>query len=248
MTQASAIQLKSAGGNEPPTHVAIIMDGNGRWAKARNLPRFAGHQRGAETVKKIVRAAAEAGVSYLTLYGFSSENWKRPKDEVKGLMGLLKFYLRNEINYLHKNGVRLLMIGDRERLGPDITKLIEEAEAYTAENTSVTLVIALSYGGRDEITESVRALAYRVAAGELNPVDINQESVGDGLLTSGIPDPDLLIRTSGEKRISNFLLWQAAYSELIFVDTLWPDFSKEDFDAALLEFIGRERRYGNISG
>jgi undecaprenyl diphosphate synthase len=161
---------------------------------------------------------------------------------------LLKFYLRNEINYLHKNGVRLLMIGDRERLGPDITKLIEEAEAYTAENTSVTLVIALSYGGRDEITESVRALAYRVAAGELNPVDINQESVGDGLLTSGIPDPDLLIRTSGEKRISNFLLWQAAYSELIFVDTLWPDFSKEDFDAALLEFIGRERRYGNISG
>jgi undecaprenyl diphosphate synthase len=248
MTQASAIQLKPAEGNEPPTHVAIIMDGNGRWAKARNLPRFAGHQRGAETVKKIVRAAADAGVSYLTLYGFSSENWKRPKDEVKGLMGLLKFYLRNEINYLHKNGVRLLMIGDRERLGPDITKLIEEAEAHTAENTSVTLVIALSYGGRDEITESVRALAYRVAAGELNPVDINQESVGDGLLTSGIPDPDLLIRTSGEKRISNFLLWQAAYSELIFVDTLWPDFSKEDFDAALLEFIGRERRYGNISG
>jgi undecaprenyl diphosphate synthase len=248
MTRASEIQLKSGAKKLLPTHVAIIMDGNGRWAKARNLPRFAGHQRGAETVKKIVRAAADAGVPYLTLYGFSLENWNRPEDEVNGLMELLKLYLNNEINNLCKNGVRLLIIGDRDRFGLEIVKLIDEAETQTAGNTVITLVVALSYGGRDEIMKSARSLAYRVAAGELNPADINEESFGNGLLTSGIPDPDLLIRTSGEKRISNFLLWQAAYTELVFVDTLWPDFSKENFDAALQEFAGRERRYGNISG
>jgi undecaprenyl diphosphate synthase len=248
MTQVSAAQVKISGGVEAPTHVAIIMDGNGRWAKARNLPRIAGHQRGAETVKTIVRAAAEMGVSFLTLYGFSSENWNRPEDEVNDLMGLLRFYLRSEINYLHENGVRLLVIGDRDRLDDDIVKLIEDAEAQTAKNKAITLVIALSYGGRSEITRAARMLATRVAAGDLSPADIDEETLEASLFTSDIPDPDLLIRTSGEKRISNFLLWQTAYSELVFVDTLWPDFSKDDLENALLEFNGRERRYGTISG
>ncbi|MBT8001514.1 MAG: isoprenyl transferase [Rhodospirillales bacterium] len=247
MTLVSAAKLKISGGVQAPTHVAIIMDGNGRWAKARNLPRIAGHKRGAETVKTIVRAAADLGVSYLTLYGFSSENWNRPEDEVRGLMGLLRFYLRNEINYLHKNGVRLLIIGDRDRLDDDIVNLIEDAEAQTAKNTAITLAIALSYGGRSEITRAARILATRVAAGDISPADIDEGALEESLLTSGFPDPDLLIRTSGEKRISNFLLWQSAYSELIFVDTLWPDFSKEDLENALIEFQGRERRYGTIS-
>ena len=247
MTQVAAAQVKILGGVEAPTHVAIIMDGNGRWAKARKLPRIAGHQRGAETVKTIVRAAAEMGVSFLTLYGFSSENWNRPEDEVNDLMGLLRFYLRSEINYLHENGVRLLVIGDRDRLDDDIVKLIEDAEAQTAKNKAITLVIALSYGGRSEITRAARMLATRAAAGDLSPADIDEETLEASLFTSDIPDPDLLIRTSGEKRISNFLLWQTAYSELVFVDTLWPDFSKEDFASALREFHGRERRYGTIS-
>jgi undecaprenyl diphosphate synthase len=247
MTPISAVHLQSSGDVESPAHVAIIMDGNGRWASARNLPRIAGHQRGAETVKKIVRAAAEMGVSYLTLYGFSSENWNRPEDEVKGLMGLLRFYLGSEIKYLHENGVRLQVIGDRERLDTDIVKLIESAEAQTTDNKAITLVIALSYGGRSELARAARLLADKVVAGELKPADIDERALEASLFTSEIPDPDLLIRTSGEKRISNFLLWQTAYSELVFVDTLWPDFSKEDFASALREFHGRERRYGTIS-
>ncbi len=248
MTQVSAARVKISDSGDAPAHVAIIMDGNGRWARARNLPRIAGHRQGAETVKTIVRAATEAGVSYLTLYGFSSENWNRPEDEVKGLMGLLRLYLRNELNYVHENGVCLRVIGDRDRLDGDIVKLIEEAEAQTASNSAITLVIALSYGGRSEITRAARLLATRAAAGDLNPADIDEGALEASLFTSDIPDPDLLIRTSGEKRISNFLLWQTAYSELVFVDTLWPDLSKEDFDTALLEFQGRERRYGTISG
>ena len=248
MTQVSAAQVTSLDGADVPAHVAIIMDGNGRWAKARHLPRIAGHKRGAETVKTIVRAASDLGVSYLTLYGFSSENWNRPEDEVNGLMGLLRFYLRYEINYLHDNGVRLHIIGDRDRLDADIVNLIEDAEAQTAANTAITLAIALSYGGRSEIVRAARELATRVAAGEIRPVDIDEGALEASLLTSGFPDPDLLIRTSGEKRISNFLLWQSAYSELIFVDTLWPDFSKDDLENALIEFHGRERRYGTISG
>jgi len=228
--------------------VAIIMDGNGRWAKARNLPRTAGHQRGAEAVKRVAKAAVEVGVSYLTLFGFSSENWNRPAEEVNDLMGLLRYYLRSEISYLHENGVRLRVIGDRARLDPDIVDLITGAEDQTAGNTRLNLTIALSYGGRAEITQAARLLAEHVATGQLRPDQITQESFARHLFTSSLPDPDLLIRTSGEKRISNFLLWQAAYAEFIFLDTLWPDFSKEDFEDAVQEYQRRERRYGTTAG
>ena len=228
----------------PPVHVAIIMDGNGRWAKSRGLPRTAGHKRGAEAVRRTVEAARELGVSYLTLYGFSSENWKRPAGEVTDLMGLLRLYLRNEVNNLHKNGVRLKVIGDRQRLGTDIVALIENAEAKTAGNAALTLLLALSYGGRQEIVEATKAMARDVAAGRLNADDIDEAAIGSHLFTAGIPDPDLIIRTSGEQRISNFLLWQSAYAELVFIDTLWPDFGRPELEAAIGDFQGRDRRYG----
>ena len=228
----------------PPVHVAIIMDGNGRWAKARGLPRTAGHKRGAEAVRRTVEAAREMGVSYLTLYGFSSENWKRPAGEVADLMGLLRLYLRNEVNNLHKNGVRLKVIGDRARLGPDIVRLIADAETKTAGNTALTLVLALSYGGRQELIEATRHLAAEVVAGRLTLDDINEDSMSARLYTADIPDPDLLIRTSGERRISNFLLWQSAYAELVFIETLWPDFGRPELEAAIRDFHGRDRRYG----
>ena len=240
--------LKNETAPSPPVHVAIIMDGNGRWAKARNLPRTTGHQRGARAVKTVVKSAVESGVAYLTLFGFSSENWKRPTNEVNDLMELLRYYLRSEIAYLHENGVRFRVIGDRNRLGSDIVKLIEESEAHTAGNTVLTLSIALSYGGRTEIVSAARRLAEEVASGTLKPDEINEEAVSRRLFTSDIPDPDFLIRTSGEKRISNFLLWQSAYTEFVFVDTLWPDFSKKDFEDAISEYHRRERRYGAASG
>lgn len=220
------------------------MDGNGRWAKARGLPRTAGHKRGAESVRRTVEAAREMGVSYLTLYGFSSENWKRPVGEVTDLMGLLRLYLRNEINSLHKNGIRLLVIGDRKRLGSDIVRLIEDAEAKTANNTALTLVLALSYGGRQELVEAARRIACDVAAGNLSPDAIDEDVFGGSLFTAGIPDPDLIIRTSGEQRISNFLLWQGAYAELVFIETLWPEFGRAELEAAIRDYHGRERRYG----
>lgn len=228
----------------PPVHVAIIMDGNGRWAKARGLPRTAGHKRGAEAVRRTVEAAREMGVSYLTLYAFSSENWKRPAGEVTDLMGLLRLYLRNEVNNLHKNGIRLKVIGDRNRLGADIVRLIEDSEAKTAGNTALTLLLALSYGGRQEIVEAARSLARDVAEGRISPEDIDEESISDRLTTAGVPDPDLIIRTSGEQRISNFLLWQGAYAELVFMDTLWPDFGRNELEAAIRDFHGRDRRFG----
>ena len=228
----------------PPLHTAIIMDGNGRWAEARGLPRTAGHKRGAEAVKTAVESAVELGVEYLTLYGFSSENWGRPPEEINDLMGLLRYYLQSEIKYLQKNGVKLRVIGDRERLAPDIVELIEDGEGRTASNKKLTLIIALSYGGRMEIVVAARRLARRVAEGTLGPEEIDEETFASNLFTAGIPDPDLLIRTSGEKRISNFLLWQLAYAEFVFVNTLWPDFSKQDFEDAIREYHGRERRYG----
>ena len=228
----------------PPLHTAIIMDGNGRWAEARGLPRTAGHKRGAEAVKTAVESAVELGVEYLTLYGFSSENWGRPPEEINDLMGLLRYYLQSEIKYLQKNGVKLRVIGDRERLAPDIVELIEDGEGRTASNKKLTLIIALSYGGRMEIVVAARRLARRVAEGALGPEEIDEETFASNLFTAGIPDPDLLIRTSGEKRISNFLLWQLAYAEFVFVNTLWPDFSKQDFEDAIREYHGRERRYG----
>jgi undecaprenyl diphosphate synthase len=228
----------------PPTHVGIIMDGNGRWAQFRGMPRIAGHRRGVESVRVAVSTAVELGIQYLTLYGFSIENWKRPTAEVTALMGLLRLYLRQEIDELNEKGVRIRFIGERKRLAPDIVKLINESEKRTETNTALNLVVALSYGARQEITAAARQLAQKVLAGELKLDDIDERLMSQNLATAGIPDLDLVIRTSGEKRVSNFLLWQLAYAELIFIDTLWPDFSSRDFEEAVNEFHRRERRYG----
>lgn len=228
----------------PPRHVAIIMDGNGRWAKARGLPRNLGHRQGVDAVREVVRNCRKLGIEYLTLYAFSSENWKRPQSEVSGLMDLLRLYIRRELDDLRRNGVRIRVIGDRTRLAPDIISLIEDAELQTRENRTLTLVIALSYGGQDEIVAACRQIAEHVAAGKLAPEQITADTLAGNLQTVGIPDPDLVIRTSGEQRLSNFLLWQTAYSELVFVDKLWPDFAAEDLAAAVGEFQRRERRYG----
>jgi undecaprenyl diphosphate synthase len=232
----------------PPAHVAIIMDGNGRWAKARGLPRVAGHRRGGEAVRRAVIAAAELGISYLTLFGFSSENWKRPAHEVDDLMTLLRHYLRGEVAELHRNNVRVRVIGDRERLAPDIVTLIDNTEALTSGNTGLRLSVALSYGGRAEIAGAARRIAEAAMAGRLRPDQIDETVFARYLLTADMPDPDLVIRTSGEQRLSNFLLWQTAYSEFVFIDTLWPDFTKTDLERALSEFHGRERRYGATAG
>jgi undecaprenyl diphosphate synthase len=232
----------------PPRHIAIIMDGNGRWAQARGLPRIAGHRQGAEALRRTVRAAGELGIPYLTLFGFSSENWKRPLSEIDDLMGLLRHYLRGEIAELHRNGVRLRVIGDRERLAPDIVTLIANAETLTRGNTGVNLTIALSYGGRAEIVAAVRALAVKAVDGGLASDAIDEDVISRHLFTAGIPDPDLLIRTSGEQRISNFLLWQCAYSELVFTKTLWPDFGRADLEQAIADFGCRDRRYGASIG
>lgn len=233
---------------EPPVHVAIIMDGNGRWAMARGQPRSLGHKQGAEAVRRAVRGAGELGIGYLTLFGFSSENWRRPTGEIDDLMGLLRFYLRREIAELHGNNVRFRMIGDRSRLAPDIVALIENAERLTAGNCGLVLTVALSYGGRQEIAQAARLLAAKAAAGEIDPGAIDEPMFADILETKNIPDPDLLIRTSGEKRISNFLLWQTAYSELVFLDVLWPDFGREHLEEAIHEFHRRERRFGAAVG
>jgi undecaprenyl diphosphate synthase len=232
----------------PPVHVAIIMDGNGRWAKARGMPRLVGHKRGVESVRDAVKSAQALGVRYLTLYGFSSENWRRPEAEVKDLMGLLRLYLRSEIAELHREGVRLRIIGQRTRLSDDIRALIENGERLTEGNHTLTLTIALSYGGRDEIAYAAKSIAEAVRAGTLDPDDIDEETFSRHLFTSDMPDPDLLIRTSGEKRISNFLLWQCAYAELIFIDKHWPDFSRDDLESAIREYHGRERRFGASAG
>jgi len=227
-----------------PRHVAIIMDGNGRWARSRGLPRIVGHRSGAEAARRTVTAAAELGIPYLTLFGFSSENWKRPSTEIHDLMALLRHYLRGEIEELHRNGVRLKVIGQIAQFAPDIVSMIERAEAATRDNPRITLTIALSYGGRAEIVTAARAIAEQVAFGKLDPGAVDEECIARHLFTADIPDPDLLIRTSGEQRISNFLLWQCAYAELVFTKTLWPDFSKHDLDQAIADFCGRERRYG----
>ncbi len=237
--------------NEPlagPTHVAIIMDGNGRWATSRGLPRTAGHRRGMESVRETVKGALELGIGYLTLYGFSSENWSRPEAEVRDLMGLLRFYLRREISDLSRQGVRVRFIGDRERLSDDLVRLIEESEARTQHNVRMNLIIALSYGGRGEIVQAAKRIAERAAAGEISIDAIDERLLSGCLLTHDVPDPDLVIRTSGEQRLSNFLLWQSAYSELVFVPCLWPDFDRAQLNDAILEFRRRERRYGAVAG
>ena len=232
----------------PPTHVAIIMDGNRRWARARGMPPIFGHRHGADSVRRAVEGCCALGVRFLTLYAFSSENWRRPTGEVGELMNLLRIYLTKEIDRLHRNGVRVRVIGNRDRLEPDILELIERAEERTSSNERLTLLVALSYGGRDELVQAARALAKRVATGELDPDAINEDEFAAALYTSGIPDPDLLIRTSGEQRISNFLLWQLAYSEFVFLDIPWPDFTEKHLREALERYSHRERRYGACAG
>ena len=234
----------SFSGEAPPTHVAVIMDGNGRWAQIRGLERAAGHRQGAEAARNAVTSAVELGISYLTLYGFSNENWSRPEQEIDDLMGLLRRYLHEEVEDLDRQGVRILFIGDRGRLADDIVALLQMAEHRTRRNSRLTLTMALSYSGRQEIAQAARRLAQRAAAGEIDPDGIDEAALGRELFTANIPDPDLVIRTSGEKRISNFLLWQCAYAEMVFLDTLWPDFSREDFVVAVREFHRRDRRFG----
>jgi undecaprenyl diphosphate synthase len=231
-----------------PNHVAIIMDGNGRWAKARGLPRVAGHRRGADAVRRVVRCAGELGIPVLTLFAFSTENWTRPAEEVNDLMGLLRHYLRHELEELHKNGAQLRVIGNREGLAPDIVRDIADAESMTRGNARIDVNICINYGARDEILQATRSLARQVATGGLLADEIDEICFERELLTAGVPDPDLLIRTSGEQRISNFLLWQCAYAELVFVDTLWPDFGKDHLEQAIAEFRRRERRYGGVGG
>jgi len=226
-----------------PAHVAIIMDGNGRWAASRGLPRVAGHREGAEAVRRTVEAAMRSGVGWLTIYAFSSENWRRPQSEIIDLTGLLRRYLKSEIKELHENGVRLRIIGDRARFDPDIQSDLQEAERLTQGNKRLNLTIALSYGARAEIAAAARAAAAAVKAGELDPSALCEDVFEGFLHTAGTPDPDLVIRTSGEQRLSNFLLWQAAYAEL-FLEVLWPDFNEAHFTAALAEFARRERRFG----
>ncbi|RCK06957.1 UDP pyrophosphate synthase [Thalassospira xianhensis MCCC 1A02616] len=229
-----------------PRHVAIIMDGNGRWAKLRGKPRTMGHRSGVDAVRRTVEAAAEIGIEYLTLYGFSTENWKRPESEVSDLMGLLRLFIKHELATLHKNGVRIRIIGDRTRFDDDIRVLLANAEERTQGNTRLNLTIALSYGARAEITDAVRLIAQKVAAGEIRLDAIDENMVEAHLTTVGMPDPDLLIRTSGEQRISNFLLWQSAYTEFVFDQVLWPDFGREHLEKAIENFAGRERRFGAV--
>jgi undecaprenyl diphosphate synthase len=231
-----------------PRHIAIIMDGNGRWAQARGLPRIAGHRRGAEAVRRTLTAAAEIGIPYLTLFGFSSENWKRPLNEVDDLMGLLRHYLRGEIAELHGNGVRLRVIGEKSRLAPDIVAMIDNAEKLTGDNTGINLTIALSYGGRAEIAAAARKIAAAAKSGAVSLDAIDEDLIARHLFTADLPDPDLLIRTSGEQRISNFMLWQCAYAELVFTKTLWPDFGRADLEQAITDYRCRERRYGASVG
>ncbi|HEX2556593.1 MAG TPA: isoprenyl transferase [Microvirga sp.] len=230
-----------------PAHVAIIMDGNGRWAATRGLPRVEGHRRGIEAIRRAVRAAGDLGIRYLTVYSFSSENWRRPAQEVADLMGLLKRFVRHDLADLHANNVRVRIIGDRDSLQPDIRALLQESEDLTRRNTGLTLVVAFNYGGRQEIARAARTLAEQVAAGTLDPADIDMDRLEAALDTSGIPDPDLVIRTSGEQRVSNFLTWQSAYSEFVFVPDFWPDFDHQTLKAAIDEYRRRDRRFGGLS-
>lgn len=245
MAQSERIALEA--GLDPksmPRHVAIIMDGNGRWAKSRGVPRAMGHKKGVDAVKRAVEAAGNLGIEFVTLYAFSSENWNRPPSEVRDLMGLLRVYLKDHIKDLHKENVRLRVIGRRSNLPQDIVLKIEEVEALTHANTRMTVVIALSYGGRDEILDATRALARAVLEGRETVDGITEDRFAQALSTYDIPDPDFILRTSGEQRVSNFLLWQLAYAEFVFLDVLWPDFEEDHLIEAVARFQKRERRYG----
>ncbi|HYV30670.1 MAG TPA: isoprenyl transferase [Candidatus Binatia bacterium] len=238
--------LSALARNSLPAHVAIIMDGNGRWAKARHLPRVEGHRQGAESVRTIVRAAGEVGVKYLTLYAFSVENWSRPKEEVDTLMKYLARYLKSEISELNRSNVRLEVIGQIYRLPEFVQEQLNKTIATLSKNNGLTLILALSYGARTEIVEAVRAIATKVQQGKLDPAEINEEVISQHLYTQPYPDPDLLVRTSGEMRVSNFLLWQISYAELVVTPTLWPDFRKAQFCEALEEYARRHRRFGGV--
>ena len=229
-----------------PRHVAVIMDGNGRWAKARHLPRIEGHRRGADSAREIIRTAGEIGVKYLTLYAFSAENWNRPKDEVDALMKYLIHYLKSETSELNKNNVRLEVIGQIWRLPDNVQEQLRKSITTLSKNNGLTLVMALSYSSRLEIVDAVRQVAEKVKSGKLEPADITEKIISDHLWTRSVPDPDLLIRTSGEMRVSNFLLWQISYAELVVTPTLWPDFRKPQFFAALEEYAKRHRRFGGV--
>jgi undecaprenyl diphosphate synthase len=231
----------------PPRHVAIIMDGNGRWAAARHLPRVMGHRAGVAAVRNVVRAAPELGIEVLTLYSFSSENWKRPKTEINDLMGLLRLYLRDDLVELDRNGVQIRIIGAKTHLEGDILGLIEQAQDRTRNNSKLKLIVAFNYGGQDEIVEAARRIAEDVAAGKIAPAAVTRDTFVSYLATAGVPDPDLVIRTSGEQRLSNFLIWQSAYSEFVFTNTLWPDFGKADLVAAIAEYQSRNRRFGGLT-
>ena len=230
-----------------PQHVAIILDGNGRWAKKRGLPRMMGHNEGVKTVREIVTASAEAGVKYLTIYAFSKQNWNRPKDEVSSIMTLLLKTAQREIKELHRNNVRLKVIGDKNDLPTEARTVLDQGIELTKDNKLLTLVVALSYGSRDEILRAVHSLTEDVKSGKLEPSDINETLLGSRLDTADIPDPDLIIRTSGEYRISNYLLWQSAYAEFYFAQELWPDFHRQEYYKALLSYMQRERRFGKTS-
>jgi len=238
--------MENGEAGKAPRHVAIIMDGNGRWAVQRGLPRVRGHHQGVEAVRRVARAARELGIEYLTLYSFSTENWSRPRSEIGELFSLLKMFIRRDLAELHQNNVRVRIIGERDGLPSDILPLLVEAERLTAENTGQTLVIAFNYGARSEIAAAARRLARLAADGKLDPAAIDSVLFETALDTSGIPDPDLVIRTSGEQRLSNFLLWQSAYSELVFVDKYWPDFGEADLASAIAQFSGRKRRFGGL--
>lgn len=227
-------------------HIAIIMDGNGRWAKKRGLPRSVGHKKGAETVKEITRAAGEMGVKYLTLYAFSTENWQRPAEEVETLMGLLREYLKSDLKELQENGVRIIFIGERSMLPADIVEAMRKLENETADNDKMTLCVALSYGSRQEILQAAQKIAVLAKRGDITPDDIDAKMFSGLLYTKDIPDPDLVIRTSGEQRVSNYLLWQIAYAEFCFTDVLWPDFDRKCLEDIIKDFNARERRYGKI--
>lgn len=240
-------RVKTAAQASVPRHVAIIMDGNGRWAQSRGLPRAVGHRMGVEAVRRTVRAGIELGIEYLTLYSFSSENWSRPLAEIDDLMGLMKRFIRRDLAELHKAGVRILVIGERQNVDPELLSLMDEARELTAANTSLTLVIAFNYGSRGEIVGAARKLAEMAVRGEIVPADITPALLGAQLDTAAVPDPELLIRTSGEIRLSNFLLWQAAYTEFVFLDAFWPDFGRELLAEALNKYASRTRRFGGLS-
>ncbi len=241
------VSLDGTSGYEIPRHVAIIMDGNGRWAAARGLPRAEGHRRGVEALRRTVRSAGEIGIGILTIFAFSSENWSRPKSEILDLLGLLRRFIRNDLADLHRNNVKVRIIGDRDSLDGDVRSLLDEAEETTRNNDGLTLVVAFNYGARQEIARAARRIAEEALAGRLATKDITAERLSDFMDAPDLPDPDLIIRTSGEQRLSNFLLWQSAYSELVFVPTFWPDFDRAVFEQAISEYARRERRFGGLA-